>query len=62
MSGRTWAGPIGVTGAMNGLRRPMLSLIEHLQRPKERVPLCVPATVVRTGVNKQRRSWVNIFA
>ena len=46
MSGCTRAGPIGVTGAMNGLRRPMLSLIVHLQRPKERVPVCVPAAVV----------------
>jgi hypothetical protein len=54
--------PFGVTGAMNGLRRPMLSLIEHLQWPKERVPVCVPAAVVQTGVDKQRRSWVNIFA
>ena len=61
VSGCTRVGPIGVTGAMNGLTRPSLSWIEHLQRLKEGVPLGVPATVAQIGV-EQRRSWVSIFA
>ena len=31
-------------------------------RLKERVPLGVPAAFVQTRVDKQRWSWVNIFA
>jgi len=65
MDDREWmytAGPVGVTRVMNGLRRPMLSWIEPLLRLKERVPIGVPTAVVQIGIDKQRRSWVNIFA
>jgi Zn-dependent M32 family carboxypeptidase len=31
-------------------------------RLKERVPLGVPAADVQTCIDKQRRTWVNIFA
>ena len=61
MNGCTRAGPVRVTGVMNGLRIPMLSWIEHLPRLKERVPIGVPAAIVQTSIDKQRRSWVNIF-
>jgi len=62
LSGCSLAVQVLESGPMNGSRKPMLFWKLHFGRRKELAKFGVPAAAVRTGFDKQRLIWVNIFA